>query len=76
MKRSDLNDEYKKKFDAVVDQMMAEIEEEESKHPLAGAGNVLNNAYNQFRRNIEKKYLPILRQILNDAEKEMGMQGS
>lgn len=61
MKRSDLNEERKKEYDQIIDEMMAEIE---NIPPLKGEGHVLSNHHNLYRREIEKKYIPRLKQIL------------
>lgn len=65
MKRSDLNEEDGKRYDQIIDQMMHEIEQIP---PLKGIGNVLSHHYTSQRREIEKKYLPQLLEILNNAE--------
>lgn len=64
MKRSDLSDENKKKYDQIVNQMMEEIERIE---PLEGSGHVLSQRHEAQRRSIENKYLPQLRLLLSTA---------
>lgn len=65
MNRSQLNDEKKKEYDRIVDEMMAEIDsiprENTVKH---GFSNYLAKQYKQ----IEDKYLPKLNEILDSAE--------
>ena len=64
MKRSDLSDENKKKYDQIIDQMMEEIERIE---PLKGSGHVLSQHHETQRRDIENKYLPQLKLLLSTA---------
>ena len=68
MKYADLNDADKKTYDQIVDEMMEEIEKIP---PLKGMGNVLSCKWDSLKRPIEKKYIPQLQKVLEDAEKRL-----